>query len=119
MTISLNNEMNRLVSKGTSNTYLKVPFEKNWRFQNSDFLSLLRNFRSSRPEVFCQKFVLRNFTKFTGKHMCQVLRPGLRPATLLKKRLWHRCFTVNFVKFLRTPFFKEHLWWMLLKFLSR
>ena len=33
----------------------------------------------------------------------------LRPATLLKKRLWHRCFPVNFVKFLRTPFFTELL----------
>ena len=32
------------------------------------------------------------------------------PATLLKKRLWHRCFPVNFVKFLRTPFLTEHLW---------
>ena len=29
---------------------------------------------------------------------------GLRPATLLKKRLWHRCFPVNFAKFLRTTF---------------
>ena len=29
---------------------------------------------------------------------------GLRPATLSKKRLWHRCFPVNFAKFLRTPF---------------
>ena len=28
----------------------------------------------------------------------------LRPATLSKKRLWHRCFPVNFAKFLRTPF---------------
>ena len=28
----------------------------------------------------------------------------LRHATLLKNRLWHRCFLVNFVKFLRTPF---------------
>ena len=27
-----------------------------------------------------------------------------RPATLLKRRLWHRCFPVNFVKFLRTSF---------------
>ena len=35
-------------------------------------------------------------------------------ATLLKKRLWHRCFPVNFAKFLRTPFFTEHLWWLLL-----
>ena len=32
------------------------------------------------------------------------------PATLLKKRLWHRCFPVNFEKFLRTPFLIEHLW---------
>ena len=31
---------------------------------------------------------------------------GLRRATLLKKRLWHRCFPVNFAKFLRTPFLK-------------
>ena len=27
-----------------------------------------------------------------------------RSATLLKKRLWHRCFPVNFSKLLRTPF---------------
>ena len=32
---------------------------------------------------------------------------GLRPATLLKKRLWHRCFAVNFAKFLRTPFLQN------------
>ena len=32
----------------------------------------------------------------------------------LKKRLWHRCFSVNFAKFLRTPFFREHLRWLLL-----
>ena len=36
------------------------------------------------------------------------------PATLLKKRLWHRCFPVNFAKFLRTRFITEHLWWLLL-----
>ena len=28
-------------------------------------------------------------------------------ATLLKKRLWHRYFPVNFVKFLRTPFLQN------------
>ena len=31
------------------------------------------------------------------------------PAILLKKRLWHRCFPVNFLKFVRTPFYTEHL----------
>ena len=51
------------------------------------------------PEVFYEKGVLRNFTKFTGKPLCQS-----RPATLLKKRLWHRCFLGNFAKCLRTPF---------------
>ena len=75
-------------------------------------------YRSSRPEVFCKKGVLRNFAKFTGKHLCQSLFfnkvAGLRPATLLKKRLWHRCFPVNFTKFLRTPFIIEQLWWLLL-----
>ena len=39
---------------------------------------------------------------------------GLRPATLLRKRVWHRCFPANFVKFPRTPFLTEHLWWPLL-----
>ena len=29
--------------------------------------------RSSRPEVFCKKGFLRNFTKFTWKHLCQSL----------------------------------------------
>ena len=39
---------------------------------------------------------------------------GLRPATLLKERLQHRRFPVNFEKFLGTPYFIEHLWWLLL-----
>ena len=29
--------------------------------------------RSSLPEVFCKKGVLKNCTKFTGKHLCQSL----------------------------------------------
>ena len=35
--------------------------------------------------------------------------------TLLKRRIWHRCFPVNFAKFLTTSFLKENLWWLLLK----
>ena len=58
-----------------------------------------------------RKDVLRNFAKFTGKHLFQSLYfnkvPGLRPATSLKKRVWHRCFPVNFAKFLRTPFLQN------------
>ena len=34
---------------------------------------------------------------------------GLRPATLLKRNLWHRYFPVNFAKFLKAYFFKTPL----------
>ena len=61
-------------------------------------------YRSRRPEVFFKKSVLRNYVKFTGKHLCQSLFfnkvTGLR---LLTKRPWHRRFPFNFAKFLRTP----------------
>ena len=67
--------------------------------------------KSSHPWCSLRKGVLRNFGKFTRKHLCQSLLfnkvAGLRLATLLKKRLWHRCFPVNFRKFLRTLFLKN------------
>ena len=37
------------------------------------FLFIWLSDKSSRPEVLCQKGVLRNFAKFTGKHLCQSL----------------------------------------------
>ena len=40
---------------------------------------------------------------------------GLRSATLLKKRLLHRCFPVNFEKFFSKHFFIEHLRRLFLK----
>ena len=65
--------------------------------------------RSSHRRCSIKKGILNNFTKFTGKHLCQGLFlhkiAGLRPAALLKKRLLHRFFPTNFVKFLRTSFF--------------
>ena len=70
----------------------------------------MKRIRSSRPEVFCKKGVLRNFAKFTGKHLCQRLF-----FSKVKKRLCQGCFPVNFAKSLRTPFFTEHLQWLLLK----
>ena len=78
--------------------------------------SMITN-RSSCPEVFCEKGVLSNFAKLTGKHLRQspfLIKMQAPPATLLKKRLWHKCFPVSFAKSLRTPSFTEHLWWLLL-----
>ena len=69
--------------------------------------------RSSRPEEVCKKGVLKSFGKFLGKHQCWSLFfikvASLMPATFLKKRLQHRCFPLDFAKFLRTPFFTVHL----------
>ena len=57
------------------------------------------------PEVFFRIDVLK---------LCQSLFfhkvAGLKPATLLKGRLWHMCFPVNFARFLRaTLFFRTSL----------
>ena len=66
---------------------------------------------ASHQRCFVQKGVLRNFLKFTGKHLCQSLFfnkvAGLRPAALLKKRHWLRSFPVNFAKLLRTSFLQN------------
>ena len=67
--------------------------------------------RNSHQRCSIKKGVLRNFTKFTGEHVWQSLFSnkvaGHRPVTLLKRRLWYRCFPVNFVKFLRTSFLQN------------
>ena len=62
--------------------------------------------RSSRLEVFCKKGVLRNFAKFTGKHLCQ--------SPFIKKEALVQVFSCEFCEILRTRFFKKHLWWLLL-----
>ena len=36
-----------------------------------------------------------------------LLKKALRLATLLKKRLWHKCFPMSFAKFLRAPFLQN------------
>ena len=59
-----------------------------------------------------------DLTKFRGRHLCQDLFfnrvTGKFLIKLFKKRLWYRCFPVNFVELLRTPFLTEDLCWLLL-----
>ena len=74
-------------------------------------LTLISNTEAVAQRCSLKKGVLNNFIKFTGKYLCQSLFfnkvAGLRPTTLLKKRLWHRCFLVNFAKFLRRSFLQN------------
>ena len=49
--------------------------------------------RSSRPELFCKKGVLRNFAKFTGKQLCQSLlfnkfHASARPGVAREKEIY-------------------------------
>ena len=80
---------------------------------SSNSFNLLRTsisfyFQKQSPQMFHKIGVLKNFAIFTGKQLrsslCCNKVAGLRLANLLKKRLWHRCFPVNFAKFLRTAF---------------
>ena len=83
-------------------------------------------FRSSHRRYSAKKGALSNFVKLTEKHLCQKLffnkvadlwqaTRGVLwknvlyqiSQTLLKNNLWHRCFPVNFAKFLRIPFLQD------------
>ena len=66
--------------------------------------------RCSVKKVFLE--TLQNLQENTCARISFLIK--FRPATLLKKRLWHRCFRLNFAKFLRTPFLTEYLWSLLL-----
>ena len=71
------------------------------------FYELLRN---SHQRCSIKIGVLKNYANFTRKHLYRSLFfSGLRPAVLIKKRPRHKCFPVNFAKFLRMPFFIEHM----------
>ena len=62
--------------------------------------------------MFHEKGILKNFAKLKGKHLCQSLFfnnvAGIKPATLLKNRLWHG-FPCEFCKTFKNTFFIEHL----------
>ena len=73
---------------------------------------------SSRPAVFCKKVVFRisqNSQENTHARDSFLIKLLVLSLQLYKKSLWHRSFRVILAKFLRTPFFTEHLRWPLLK----
>ena len=70
---------------------------------------VLHCIRSSHRRCSGRKGLFRN--SVTRIRLCQSL--GL--ATLLKRRLWYRCFPGNFAKFLRTPFSQSTSGRLLLK----
>ena len=74
--------------------------------------------RSSHRRCSVRKNVLRNFAKNTCARVSFLIKLQAKPATLLKKRLWHRCFSANYAKFLKTPFLQNTSGRLLLKITS-
>ena len=104
----------------------KAPFAKLWSeecsyktsFQKCRSSRLQMFFRSSHPEVFCKRGVLRNFTKFTGKHLCWspflIQLEVMKDCSFNKKGNPTQVFSCEYHKVFKNSFFMEHLWWLLL-----
>ena len=71
------------------------------------FMVRSTNLRSSRPKVYCKIVVLRNFAKFTGKHLCQ--------SPFFKKETLAQVFFCEFCEISRNTFSYKHFWWLLRK----
>ena len=69
--------------------------------------------RSSHPEVFLGKGILKIYIKFTGDHPCRsAISIKFNKATLLKS---HGCSPVNLLQIFRTPFLKNTSGWLFLE----
>ena len=55
------------------------------------------SFKNSRPDVFCETNVLKDYAKFTGKHLCRL-------------RAWHYEKRQVFYKIFKSRFVTEHIW---------
>ena len=119
------------------NVFHLKPLCENWILFYSTERKLVRVMKQLIAKAVAQRCFVKK-VKFTEKDLCQSLFVNkvaglyhiensplicssnlhwsiwLRSSTLLKKRLWHSCFLVNFAKLLRTPFLIEQLRWLLL-----
>ena len=102
-------------------TYFRVVTITQRKISHISIISILHDskipekYRSSRSQIFLKIGVLKNFANFTEKHLCSSL-------FLIKLQALRResntCFPVKFARFLRAPFFRENLLWLLLNVAS-
>ena len=67
------------------------------------FRSIIALYRSTQRRCSVKRGVIKNFAKFTGKHLCQSL-------FLIKKETLAQIFSCEFCKICMNTFFTEHLW---------
>ena len=66
--------------------------------------------RISHRRCSVRKGVIRNFAKFTGKHLCQSLFFNKVAGHVIKKEILAQAFSCEFCKISKNTFFAEHLW---------
>ena len=71
-------------------------------------------FRSSHPEMFLRKGVLKIRSKFTGEHTCRSVISIKLLCAFIEIALRHRCSPVNLLHIFRTPFPRKTSGWLLL-----
>ena len=91
-------------------------FGRNARFYLSLRQLLSSSYKNEQEMNFLKK-ISTNFHRsvFSARDFFKNKVPCLRPGTVLKKRLQHRCFSVNFAKILRVPFLQNTSGRLLLK----
>ena len=71
-------------------------------------------YRSSRPEVFLEKGILKICSKFTGGHPCRSVISIKLQNSFIEIPLRHGCSPVNLLHIFRTPFLRNTSGWLLL-----
>ena len=80
--------------------------------KNKFFKVKLLKIQKQPPDVFCKKGVLRNFAKFTGKHLYQRVffnKKLLKTCNFIKKDSVAQVFSCNCCEISKNTFFLEHL----------
>ena len=72
--------------------------------------------RSSRPEAFLEKGVLKICSKFTGKHPCRSVI-SIKLWNFIETTLRHGCSPVNFLHIFNALFLQNTSKWLLLELL--
>ena len=76
---------------------------------------LLKKVRSSRPQEFLVKDVLKICSKFTGEHQCRSVISIKLLCNSIEITLQHGCSPVNLQHIFRTPFSRNTSGWLLLE----
>ena len=75
---------------------------------------ILLMYRSSHPEVFIGKGVLKISSKITGEHPCRSVISIKLLCNFIEIKFRHECSPVNLLYIFRTPFPKNTPGWLLL-----